>query len=150
MTQSDADKQRMKMRSGLLLLALGLAVNLPAATGDYQVSQGEVGPISISLKIDVRNAKEELTAFPKKIAELTASGRNDSGQAIRYAKFCVQVARHTTGCDFSFWTNEVWMPGEELTWLIDKHAQRGVEDVVSVTLVSLRPLKAKKHWYSRN
>ena len=82
-------------------------------------------------------AKEELTAFPRKVAELTASARNDSGQPIRYAQFCVQAARRMKGCDFQLKTHEVWKPGEELVWTLDGHARRGIENA-HIVLVKIK------------
>lgn len=122
----------------LLVLILLLTMNsAPAMANDFRLSADGVGPIVVSMQINVRNAKEELTAFPRKVAELTASARNDSGQPIRYAKFCVQAARRTKGCDFQLWTNEVWEPGEELVWTIDGHARRGIEKA-TIMLVKLK------------
>ncbi|PYS11404.1 MAG: hypothetical protein DMG15_17880 [Acidobacteria bacterium] len=37
------------------------------------------------MEVHVRNTNDNLTAFPRKVAELTASAQN-SGQPIRYAK----------------------------------------------------------------
>ena len=108
---------------------------------EFKVSAGEVGPIVISTQINVRNEKQELTAFPKKVAELTAFARNDSGQPIRYARFCVQTGRRAKGCDFEFWTSGVWMPGEELLWMLDKRARPGIEKPTSVTLRRFKTVK---------
>ncbi len=89
------------------------------------------------MNIVVRNKKEYLTAFPSKEAELTAFARNDSGHPIRYAKFCVQAPAHK-GCDMKFWTNEVWQPGEELTWIVRGKAPRGIENA-TLALMKIKP-----------
>lgn len=109
----------------------------PARAGEFRLTADGVGPIVVSVKVNVRNAKEELTAFPRKVAELTASARNDTGQPIRYAKFCVQAARRTQGCDFKLWTSDVWEPGEELVWTVDGDAKRGIEKA-TIMLVKLK------------
>ena len=48
----------------LLLILLFVFDSLPAVASEFQLSKDGVGPIVISMKIDVRNEKEELTAFP--------------------------------------------------------------------------------------
>jgi hypothetical protein len=121
----------------LLLILLFVFDSVPATANEFRLSKDDVGPIVISMKVDVRNAKEELTAFPHKVAELTASARNDSGQPIRYAKFCVQAARRMKGCDFKLKTRELWKPGEELVWTLDGHARRGIENA-SIMIVELK------------
>mgnify|MGYP001493655421 CR=1 FL=1 len=95
------------------------------------------------MQIQIRDAKQALTAFPKHVAELTASARNDSGQPILYAKFSVQAGRRAKGCDFEFWSNQIWMPGKELLWMIDKHARPGMERGATVFLVKVKA-EAKK------
>ena len=122
----------------LMLILLFAVHSVPAAANEFRLSADGVGPIAISMQINIRNAKEELTAFPQKIAELTVSGRNDSGQPIRFAKFCVQTARRARGCDFQLWTKRVWTPGEELLWMIDKHARPGMEKAARITLVKYK------------
>ena len=49
-------------------------------------SKDGIGPTNVSMEVHVRNTNDNLTAFPRKVAELTASAQNDSGQPIRYAK----------------------------------------------------------------
>lgn len=126
----------------LSLILLGTVSTAPAMAGEFRLSADGVGPIVMSVQVSVRNEKNELTAFPRKVAELTAVARNDSGQPIRYAQFCVQAARRTQGCDFRLWTVRVWEPGEELTWMIDGKAPRGIENA-TVMLVKLRMEAAK-------
>jgi hypothetical protein len=129
----------------LFLILLFVFDSLPAIASEFQLSKDGVGPIVISMKIDVRNEKEELTAFPRKVAELTLSARNDSGQEITYSKFCVQAERRMKGCDFQLKTpkKKVWEPGEELVWTLDAKARRGIENP-KITIVELKSATAAK------
>ncbi len=123
-------------RPVLLLILLGSIKPISATADDFQLSKDGIGPITVSMEVHVRNAKDNLTAFPRQVAELTALARNDSGQAIRYAKFCVQAARRMKGCDFQFSIKRVWNPGEEITWTPDGRARRGIENA-SIRLVKI-------------
>ena len=127
----------------LVLILMWLADSVPAMATEFRLSRGEVGPIVVSMQVHIRNAKGELTAFPRQVAEFTASARNDSQQPIRYAKFCVQTGRRAKGCDFEFWSNQAWMPGEELLWMIDKRARPGMDKAATVMLVKLKTLKTE-------
>ena len=120
----------------LALVLVLLAGSVPAMATEFSLSDGETGPIVVSMQIHVRNEKEELTAFPKQIAEFTASARNDSEQPIRYAKFCVQAARRMKGCDFRLSIKRIWNSGEEITWTPDGRARRGIE-TPSIQLVKI-------------
>lgn len=122
--------------SGSVLLSLFLRPS-PAVSSDFHLSMGGVGPIHISMKIQVRNDKEELAAYPVKKAEVRLTAINDSGKPIRYAKFCIQAMWRSKGCDFNLWTNQVWAPGEELTWNVRGNAPRGIENAL-VVLTKLR------------
>jgi hypothetical protein len=111
---------------------------IPAMADELQLSKDGVGPIFISMKVHVRDANDELTAFPRKLAELTLSARNDSGEPIGFVKFCVQAARRMKGCDFQAKTpKKVWEPGEELVWTLDGKARRGIENP-KITIVQLK------------
>ena len=123
--------------SVLLLIVLASIKPISATADEFQLSKDGIGPINVSMEVHVRNAKDNLTAFPRQVAELTASARNDSGQPIRYAKFCVQAARRMKGCDFQFSIKGFWEPGEEITWTPDAHAQRGIEHS-SIRLVKIQ------------
>ena len=125
------------------MILLFTVISTPVFANEFRLSADGVGPIVISVQVNVRNAKEELTAFPRKVAELTAFARNDSGQPIRYAQFCVQAARRTKGCDFKFWVNEIWEPGEELKWMLDGRANRGIE-APTVMLLKLKKPKIRE------
>lgn len=127
---------RVSSYSSALLGLLLIAMARPALAADFRLNADGVGPFVVSVHVDLRNEKDELTAFPRKVAELTASARNDSGHPIRYAKFCVQAARRTKGCDFNLRVND-WKPGEELVWTVDKRARRGI-DKPSIMLVKLK------------
>jgi hypothetical protein len=109
----------------------------PAIASDFHLSAGGVGPIDISMKILVRNDDGELTAYLRKKAEVQLTAINDSGKPIRYARLCIQAMWRTKGCDFSVWTNQVWVPGEELTWNVRGNAPRGIEKAL-VVLTKLR------------
>jgi hypothetical protein len=125
-------------RLSSLLIVIFLSFHpQPTAAEEFLLADGGVGPIPVSLKIIIRNEKEELTAFPRKIVEITATARNDSGQRIRYAKFCVQSERRTDGCDFPFSINEVWEPGETIVWMIDGASRRGIERA-RITLMKVK------------
>src|SRR5712691_3799621 len=113
------------MSAVLLLLIIG---SLPTWPDELQLSKDGVGPIAVSMKVEIRNAKEELTAFPRKVAELTASARNESGQPIQEATLCVQAERRMKGCDFKLKTHAVWKPDEELVWTLDGRAHRGIDN----------------------
>ena len=126
------------MKNLALVLVL-LAGSVPAMATEFSLSDGETGPIVVSMQVHVRNEKAELTAFPKQIAEFTASARNDSEQPIRYAKFCVQTGRRAKGCDFEFSNKWIWMPGEEINWMIDKHARPGMDKAATVILLEIKP-----------
>jgi hypothetical protein len=121
---------------GSVLLSLFLCP-APAFSGDFHLGMDGVGPIHISMKIQVRNATEELTAYPGKKAEVQLTALNDSGKPIRYARFCIQAMWRSKGCDFNLWTNQVWAPGEELTWNVRGNAPRGIENAL-VVLTKLR------------
>src|SRR2546427_11278439 len=110
----------------LLLILLSVLDSLASIASEFQLRKDGGGPIVISMKIDVRNEKDELTAFPRKVAELTLSARNDSGQEITYSKFCVQAERRMKGCDFQLKTpkKKVWQPGEELGLTLAARARR--------------------------
>src|SRR3989442_2811300 len=95
-------------RSVLLLILLVSIKPIFATADEFQLTKDGIGPINVSMEVHVRNAKDNLTAFPRQVAELTASARNDSGQPIRYAKFCVQAARRMKGCDFQFSIKRAW------------------------------------------
>jgi len=123
--------------SVLLLIVLASIKPISATADEFQLSKDGIGPINVSMEVHVRNAKDNLTAFPRQVAELTASARNDSGQPIRYAKFCVQAARRMKGCDFQFSIKGFWEPGEEITWTPDAHARRGIEHS-SIRLVKIQ------------
>jgi hypothetical protein len=123
----------------LLFILLFVVCSLSVTGTDFRFSDSEIGPIVVSVQIKVRIADEQLTAFPKKVAELTATGRNLSKQPIRYAKFCVQAGRRTKGCDFELWTDQVWMPGQELLWMADRPARPGIEKPTILVLVKFKP-----------
>ena len=125
---------RVVSRVFVFLLMLG---SLPAFAYESRVSKQGVGPIAVSVKVNIRNAKDRLTAFPRKVAELTASARNDSGQRIDHARFCVQSERRMKGCDFELKTHTVWWPGEELVWTLDGRVHRGIDNP-RITIVELR------------
>jgi hypothetical protein len=125
------------MKTLSLILTL-LANAVPAMASEFRLSDGEIGPIVVSMQIHVREQKEELVAYPKHVAEFTASARNDSGMPIRFAKFCVQTGRRQKGCDFQFSNKWVWMPGEEIVWMIDKHARPGMEKAATVMLLEVK------------
>jgi len=128
---------RLCISSLVCILLLGL--NSAFASGEYRLNANEIGPITFSsVRVRVRNAKQELTAFPQQVAELTATGRNDSEVIISNAKFCVQTGRRTSGCDFKLLINEPWFPGEELTWLIDKRARPGIDGPARIMILKLK------------
>ena len=70
----------------LALVLVLLAGSLPAMATEFSLSDGETGPIVVSMQIHVRNEKEELTAYPKQIAEFTGlpvSRALDAARAIK-------------------------------------------------------------------
>jgi hypothetical protein len=124
------------MSAVLLLLIIG---SLPAWPDELRLSKDTVGPIAVSVKVEIRNEKEELVAFPRKVAELTVSARNESGQPIQQATFCVQAERRMKGCDFKLKlkTHAVWNPGDELLWTVDGLAHRGIDNP-KITITELK------------
>jgi hypothetical protein len=118
-------------------ILVSIAGSVPAIASDFTLSDGEIGPIVVSTQMHIRDAKQELTAYPRQVAEFTATARNNSQWPIRNAKFCVQTGRRRKGCDFEFSNPWIWMPNEELTWMIDKHAHDGMEKVTSVILTRI-------------
>jgi hypothetical protein len=89
-----------------------------ASPTDFLLAKDGFGPIFMTIDINVTGD----------MAELNASARNDSGQPIRFAKFCVAAKGRTRGCDFELWTTAVWKPGEVLKWpLLKGHARSGLE-----------------------
>ena len=119
--------------------------SVPAKASEFRLSADGVGPIVVSMKVNVRDAKQRLTAFPGKIAELTAQARNESGMPIYRARFCVQAERRNKGCDFQLRMDDIWQPGEELVWMVDKKANRGIENarVMILTLQTEKPPKTR-------
>jgi hypothetical protein len=125
------------MKTLSLILTL-LASSVPAMAAEFRLSGGEIGPIVVSAQVRIRDKKEELTAYPQRVAEFTATARNESELPIRYARFCVQTGRRTKGCDFEFSNKWIWMPGEEMIWMIDKHARPGMDKVATVMLIKIQ------------
>src|SRR5437763_14913539 len=125
---------KMVMSAVLLLLMIG---SVQTCAGVSQLSKDDVGPITVCVKVEIRNEKEELVAFPRKVAELTAYARNDSEQPIQEATLCVQAERRMKGCDFKLKTHAVWKPGEELVWTLDGRAHRGIENP-KITITELK------------
>jgi hypothetical protein len=122
------------MSAVLLLLMIG---SVPACPDVSQLVKEGVGPFAVCVKVEIRNEKEELVAFPRKVAEVTASARNDSGQPIQQATFCVQAERRMKGCDFKLKTHAVWKPDEQLVWTLDGPAHRGIENP-KITITELK------------
>ena len=84
----------------------------PALANDFRLSKDGVGPVIVSMKIDIVGDTKEFDPFPRKKAEITMTAQNESGLPIRYASLCVQAMWLTKGCDFQVSTHEVWQPGE--------------------------------------
>ena len=122
------------MSAILLLLLIGAAPSCPDVS---PLAKDDVGPIAVCVKVEIRNEKEELVAFPRKVAELTVSARNESGQPIQQATLCIRAERRMKGCDFKLKTHAVWTPGEELVWTPDGRAPRGIEHP-KITIIKLK------------
>jgi hypothetical protein len=100
-------KSTSRLKFGFLT-ALSLCA-LNAFAQEYTVNvldKDGVGPIVLATTFVVKG----------KNAKLIALARNDSGQPIAFAKFCVQGETQTKRCDFELWTTATWKPGEELKW----------------------------------
>ena len=117
----------MKLRRMAAILLASVACSTPGIAQDFRFKADGVGPITISLSVRLRDEKEYLTAFPRQVAELTASARNESRQPIRSASFCVQAERRMKGCDFNL-VAKFWEPGEVRVWTLDRIASRGIEN----------------------
>jgi hypothetical protein len=103
------------LKVGFVLLSLGV---MNGFAEEHRLTKDGIGPIVISTDIDV-NGKD---------AVLHASARNDSGQVIAYARFCIQRESEKKGCDFELAKND-WNPGEEMTWKPQKGpARKGIEN----------------------
>jgi hypothetical protein len=120
----------MKTPISFLLAALALFICTPqsfvmCAPTEFQLSKDGVGPVVVNVEVTI-NGRE---------AQLKASARNDSGQPIRHAKFCVSAEQRTKGCDFQIWTTRTWKTGEELNWAPLKGPARKGIDNVRVTIM---------------
>jgi hypothetical protein len=103
------------LKVGFVVLSLGV---MNGFAEEHRLTKDGVGPIVISTDIEM-NGKE---------AELHASARNDSGEVIAYARFCIQRESEKKGCDFELSKND-WNPGEEMTWRPRKGpARKGIEN----------------------
>jgi hypothetical protein len=114
----------------LLGVAIIAACQLPAQspTQGYALSKDGIGPFTMRTWVDVRG----------KEATFTGSARNDSGQSIRQASWCVQGIHQQSGCAFSLWTTGVWEPGETLEWNVTAPAGNGLpKHTVALSKVSL-------------
>lgn len=114
-----------------LLLVLCLQSTFALAK-DFELSRDGVGPFEVSMKIEIRARHDDLDIYPKKAAEVIITALNDSGMPIRYASLCVRSMWRTKGCDFHLWTDQIWAPGEELTWNARGSAPRGIENALIV------------------
>jgi hypothetical protein len=117
----------MKFRRLAAILLASIACSATVMAQDFRFMADGVGPITVSLRIRIRDEKEYLTAFPRQVAELTASARNESGQPIRAASLCVQAERRMKGCDFNL-VAKSWEPGEVRVWTIDRIARPGIQN----------------------
>lgn len=115
----------------VLFLALCLQSTFAMAK-DFELSRDGVGPFEVSMKIEIRDKHDALDIYPRKAAEVIVTALNDSGLPIRYASLCVRSMWRTKGCDFHLWTNQIWAPGEVLTWNSRGSAPRGIENALIV------------------
>lgn len=90
----------------VVISAIQLQAQSP--TKEFTLSKNGIGPIAMTSHVRMVGTQ----------AELTASARNDTGQAIRRAEWCVQGAKQKGGCAFALWTTEPWQPGEAIEWKI--------------------------------
>src|SRR5437763_1918668 len=89
-SQSKGRRSPMK-RHALLICTIAFLVNTSAlAANEFRLNKDGVGPIVIVAEVSVQGRD----------AQLKASARNDSGQPLRFAKFCVTAEGRTKGCDF--------------------------------------------------
>jgi hypothetical protein len=110
-----------------ILMLVGVLTGTLPPPNEFRLTKDGVGPLVLVTEVVV-NGRD---------AQLKASARNDSGQPIRYAKFCVVAEGRTKGCDFEIWTTAIWKPGEELTWSPLKAAARPGIQNLSVTITNL-------------
>jgi hypothetical protein len=84
---------------------------------EFTVTKDGIGPIVMSTCVELIGNS----------AIFSGSARNDSGQAIAHAEWCVKAASQgSSGCAFSLWTTGVWQPGEAQEWTVTGPAVRGL------------------------
>jgi hypothetical protein len=119
--------QKIHRLLGYLAIAGSLLGMSWASPTDFLLAKDGFGPIYMTIDINLNGDK----------AELKASARNDSGQPIRFARFCVAAKGRTRGCDFELWTTSVWKPGAVLTWPLLKGRPRSGLNSARVRITEL-------------
>src|SRR5215468_1213465 len=135
---------RTSIRRALPMLWIVLGTSVSAIASDFQLEKGGLGPIKVSMKVEVVDERKDLNDFPVRMAEITVKPRNESGQPIRRAKLCIQAPFRSKGCDFELPTKDAWKPGEQLTWLAHGKAAYRIEDA-RLVLLKIEPLAPPKH-----
>jgi hypothetical protein len=130
---------RTSIRRALPMLWIVLNASVSAIASDFQLEKDGLGPIKVSMKIEVIRERKDLNDFPVRRAEITATARNESGQPIRRAKLCIQAPFRSKGCDFELPTKDVWKPGERLTWVAHGKAPYRIEEA-RIVLLKIEPL----------
>jgi hypothetical protein len=105
----------------------------------YTWSTDGIGPIAMRTCVQVDG----------KQATFTGTARNDSGQNIRRASWCVLPPKQQDGCAFSLWTTGPFAPGQTLEWNITGPARRGFPEhkVVLSQLLVANKLDAVRKLY---
>jgi hypothetical protein len=134
---------RTSIRRALPMLWIVLGASVSAIASDFQLEKDGLGPIKVSMKIEVVDERKDLNDFPVRMAEITTKARNESGQPIRRAKLCIQAPFRSKGCDFELSTKDVWKPGEQLTWLAHGKAAYRIEDA-RIVVLKIEALTAPK------
>jgi hypothetical protein len=99
-----------------------------APADEYTISKDGIGPFIMKTFVSVDG----------KVATFSGSARNDSGQSVRQAAWCVQGSRQHSGCALSLWTTAIWKAGETIEWNVTAPAGYGLpQHTVSMTKISL-------------
>jgi hypothetical protein len=114
-----AEEKNREMKLVSLLAAAAIAASqlqaqCPAI--EYTLSKDGIGPFTMKTCVVVKG----------KQATFTGTARNDSGQAIRQASWCVLAPKQESGCAFTPWTIGPLPPGQTLNWNITGPAGRGL------------------------
>jgi len=118
-----AEEKSSEMKLGRLITLLAVAAiaarQMPGQCPvvQYTWSTDGIGPIAMYTCVQVDG----------KQATFTGTARNDSGQTIRQASWCVIPPKgRESECAFNLWTTKPLAPGETMEWHLTGAARRGL------------------------